>query len=142
MRSTNTARATTCASAWRFGGRSHLLRDHEGFGNLNWADMPFTTWASISPTCCPPREPDAGYVWHYELVDLAGIVHSLGIFTVTPTFSALFEQQIAKLRKNLWMFSPAKHQAEIAAFYRHYPDQNRMTPAAIIIEKAGMRFPR
>ena len=133
--------------------QSHNMRiglapagDHTCFvimkvGNLNWADMPFTLGVD-QPDLLPPREPDAGYVWHYELVDLAGIVHSLGIFTVTPTFSALFEQQIAKLRKNLWMFSPAKHQAEIAAFYRHYPDQNRMTPAAIIIEKAGMRFPR
>ena len=110
-------------------------------GTLNWADMPFTLGID-QPDLLPPRAPNTGYAWHRELVDLAGIVHSIGMFSVTPTFSALFEQQIAKLRKNLWMFSPAKHQAEVAAFYRRYPDQNGMAPAAIIIEQAGMAFPR
>ena len=91
----------------------------------------------------PPRADNEGYLIHYTLSDLTTrIVCALRMFTITPAFATALEQQIEKLRRNLPSFTQQRHHAEIAAFYRRYPNQNQMVQAAMIVETAGMKFPR
>ena len=114
-------------------------------GDLHWTDAPYTL-GSVPPdqrSAWEPRDADRGYFVHFELCDLTTRrICALRAFTVTPAFSTVLESQIVKLYRNLPTFSLEKHKAEVAEFYRRYPDPNRMTDAAVIIETAGMQFPQ
>lgn len=127
------------------GGRHVLFLLVQCEGLLKgWADSPYALglvppdWRAIEP-----RQPHQGWLFQVVLADSrVGTIKALRNVSVTPAFATLLDAEVAKQRAALDEFSAAAHDREIAAAYRRYPDIAMMVKDALIVEEAGMPFPR
>ena len=111
-----------------------------------WADMPFS-WNLLQPGKHPlaykQQEGHARlsrYLFKLVLCDQHAIVRAMRAVTVSPQFTQILDAALLRQQANLGEFSPAAHDAELAAAYRRWPTSEAMLSAAAIVETAGVEI--
>lgn len=110
-------------------------------GCMDWSDQGFSIHLVHEQNRdLPSLPPGMRTPLNLVLVDAdTGIVRALRMVTFSPHFSRLLHD--AMRRQIELPFEPAVHQAVIQDVYRRYPRTADLAKAAVIIEKAGAKFP-
>lgn len=113
-----------------------ILYELDGF--CSWSDAPFSV--GLTPAGgrdLPPREPQQRRLLEITLLaaDTAEI-KALRVASLSPTWSAALEAEIARQMAALPQWSRQVHEAEIAAAYRRWTAAD-MAKASQLIEVAG-----